>query len=296
MKHFLNQTFWLKQLPSRNKPPCWTLSEPEFSDAFLCGKLVFTTFRWPEEFRWIDQHILRLQQNAHAMNIPFTWSTLTLLEALGDCVPALSNPDAQECVIRISVIPEERCCTNHLSDPFQDLPPSPNDTLDALPASRLYVSFRDCPTPITSSQRITLKTIGYQKAFPLVKSAGSLIEAFALRRRVQIEGYNDALWVNAAGHITESTTANFFGIRDNALTTPTPETDGCLPGIARLKILEKAAQKEIPVHHEPLTPAELNTLDGAFLTNSVTIQPIQTIDDCPLSWSDEATALFNQLI
>ncbi len=77
------------------------------------------------------------------------------------------------------------------------------------------------------------------------------------------EGYNDCLFSNEFGNITESTLANLFIIEDGQLITP-PLSDGLLPGIIRSKIIDNFNVKQ-----EAITPERILKCEGAFLTNSV---------------------------
>ena len=77
------------------------------------------------------------------------------------------------------------------------------------------------------------------------------------------EGYNDCLFSNEYGNITESSLANLFIIEDGQLITP-PLSDGLLPGIIRSKIIDR-----FEVRQEAITSERILKCEGAFLTNSV---------------------------
>ena len=77
------------------------------------------------------------------------------------------------------------------------------------------------------------------------------------------EGYDDCLFTNEFGNITESSLANLFIIEDGALIT-SPFSDGLLPGIIRSKIFDYFIVKQ-----EAITPERILKCEGAFLTNSV---------------------------
>jgi len=76
-------------------------------------------------------------------------------------------------------------------------------------------------------------------------------------------GYNDCLFANEFGNITESSIANLFIIENNQLITP-PLTEGLLPGIIRSKMLQMYSVRE-----EAITPERILKCDGAFLTNCI---------------------------
>jgi len=76
-------------------------------------------------------------------------------------------------------------------------------------------------------------------------------------------GYNDCLFANEFGNVTESSVANLFIIENNQMITP-PLSEGLLPGIIRSKMLQIYSVRE-----EAITPERILKCDGAFLTNSI---------------------------
>ena len=99
----------------------------------------------------------------------------------------------------------------------------------------------------------------------------------ALRKAHEL-GFNDSLFYNELGHVTETCIANIFFIKDHVLYTPSL-SDGLLPGIVREYILNKYTVLE-----QSLSKAFILTCEGAFLTNSlVGVVKIASIDDNKLS-------------
>lgn len=86
--------------------------------------------------------------------------------------------------------------------------------------------------------------------------------------------YDDCLFFNDLGHVTESAIANLFIVADEQLLTP-PLSDGLLPGIIRQKVIEHFQVKECHISLE-----KLKSCQGAFLTNSLMgAMPISHIED-----------------
>jgi len=86
-------------------------------------------------------------------------------------------------------------------------------------------------------------------------------------------GYNDCLFFNEKGYLTESTIANLFIIKNNQLIT-SATNQGLLPGIVRNHLI-----KTYNVIEGILSIEDLVYADAAFLTNSlVGIVRISTID------------------
>ena len=96
-------------------------------------------------------------------------------------------------------------------------------------------------------------------------------------RRARAKGFDDCLFFNERGYVTESTRANLFIIQSGKLITP-PVSDGLLPGIIRQKIVD-----HFPACEEHITREQLTSCQGAFLTNSLLgVMPISQIEDVRL--------------
>lgn len=80
--------------------------------------------------------------------------------------------------------------------------------------------------------------------------------------------WNDAFILNNAGHIIETTIANLFWVKNGIIYT-TPLSEGCIAGVMRAYILDKAAEKSIEIKQKPLPVAELMGADEIFLTNAI---------------------------
>lgn len=93
-------------------------------------------------------------------------------------------------------------------------------------------------------------------------------------KRANKSGYDDCLFLNEDGYVTESAIANLFLVQNNELITP-PISDGLLPGIIRQKIIEHFIVTESSIRKD-----QLITCQGAFLTNSLMgALPISHVDE-----------------
>ena len=96
-----------------------------------------------------------------------------------------------------------------------------------------------------------------------LKTSNALVYAMAAQDAKQ-QKWNDALLLNTAGNIIESTIANIFWVKDDRLYTP-PLSQGCVAGVMRRHLCET-----IPgIRQEPLTPEMLAEADEVFLTNAI---------------------------
>lgn len=114
-----------------------------------------------------------------------------------------------------------------------------------------------------------LKHLGYLEAILALGDARS-------------RGWDDAVFLDTAGHVAEATASNVFVNVDEALMTP-PVTCGILPGITRATVLRLAAERGCAVREEPLVPDALAAATEAFLTSSLReIVPLVAVDGVPV--------------
>jgi branched-chain amino acid aminotransferase len=116
---------------------------------------------------------------------------------------------------------------------------------------------------------------------PAAKTGNYLNNILALLEAQQM-GADDALLLNAEGEITEATTSNFWMVKDNVVFTPPAEV-GILQGITRTFILQILEQHKIPYQEKILMPADLDSIQEAFLSSSVRLlMPVRQINKDPL--------------
>lgn len=85
------------------------------------------------------------------------------------------------------------------------------------------------------------------------------------RKEADDANADDALLLNQNGHIVESSCANLFWIRDDAIHTP-PLNAGPLDGITRSRLLRLAQDLQLPILEKNAPPDTLRTCQGLFLT------------------------------
>lgn len=112
---------------------------------------------------------------------------------------------------------------------------------------------------------------------PRVKSLNYLNNVMAKLEAKQ-RGADEALLLNAAGAIAETSVANVFAVRNGDLLTP-PSSDGALEGITRATVLELAESLGIPARAQSLGRFDLFAADEVFLTGSgAGLVPVRSLD------------------
>ena len=87
-------------------------------------------------------------------------------------------------------------------------------------------------------------------------------------RHARIQGWGDALILNADQKIIESSRSNLFVVSNGVLYTPSLD-DGCVGGIMRAVLIRTALDRGVKVYECTLTPQTLLQADELFLTNAV---------------------------
>lgn len=114
------------------------------------------------------------------------------------------------------------------------------------------------------------------------KVNGSYINAALMKNEALLNGFDDAIAVDQSGHVSESTVANVFLVRDGVLVTPDNATD-ILEGITRDSIVCLAKTLDIPLEQRPVDRSELYIADEVLLCgSSAGIVPITSVDKRPI--------------
>lgn len=94
------------------------------------------------------------------------------------------------------------------------------------------------------------------------------------KRRAHREGFDEPVFLNGKGYLTEGATTNLFGVLDGQLITPA-DSCGLLPGTVRRYLLE-----QYPVREMQITPGLLKKCQEVFVTNALLgIMPVTQFED-----------------
>lgn len=150
---------------------------------------------------------------------------------------------------------------------------------DAVP--HILVTAR--PAPSGTPAPLRLQAASYRREMPAVKHIG-LFGALRCRRSAQREGFDDALFLNSDGTISEIATSNIGFVREGQIIWPRSEW---LTGVT-MTLLNQTLDE--PIHTEPVTLPDLPTMEFVFATNAATsIRPVATVND--QSWPTDHPAL-----
>lgn len=88
------------------------------------------------------------------------------------------------------------------------------------------------------------------------------------KKAVVVNNWDDALLLNTAGRIIESSIANLFWVKAGKIFTP-PLDEGCLAGTMRAFVIKSIKANQFAFEEKPLLPEDLASADEVFLTNSI---------------------------
>jgi branched-chain amino acid aminotransferase len=118
---------------------------------------------------------------------------------------------------------------------------------------------------------------------PRGKITGSYVNSALIKSEAMLNGYDEAMVLNADGHLSEGSAENLFIVRGGKLITP-PVTANILEGITRQLIIN-LAKTELGVEtvERQIDRTEVYIADEAFFCGTgVEITPIGSVDQIPL--------------
>lgn len=121
----------------------------------------------------------------------------------------------------------------------------------------------------TEGLRLTLypDAVKSTDAFSNLKTANYLPYVMAARF-VELNGADDAVVLNGAGRLCDTSKANLFLLKAEALYTPAL-SEGCVAGVMRRTVLETARTAGYRVYETGLTEEDVLNADEVFLTNAI---------------------------
>ena len=114
------------------------------------------------------------------------------------------------------------------------------------------------------------------------KLSGAYVNSALAKDEAEEKGADEAILLDASGHVAEGSGCNLFVVRDGILTTA-PTTGDILEGITRRSFLRFAADEGIPTAERQIDRSELYLAEEAFFCGTgVQVAPIASIDGRPV--------------
>ena len=118
---------------------------------------------------------------------------------------------------------------------------------------------------------------------PRGKVTGAYVNSALIKSEAQLNGFDEAIVLNADGHVSEGSAENFFMVRDGHLVTP-PVTANILEGVTRKAVIELARDElGISTVERQIDRSELYVADEAFFCGTgVQVIGIASVDRYPV--------------
>lgn len=137
--------------------------------------------------------------------------------------------------------------------------------------------------PAMREKGISLGTVRWRKPAPDTAPTGaktaSLYNLGSIAKyEAKQAGFDEAFMLDFEGYVAESTSSNFFAVKDGRLLTPI--ADRFLNGLTRQTTIELAKSFGIPVEERRIKPEELKGFEEIFLTGTAAeLTAVGRIDD-----------------
>ena len=238
-----------------------------FDHGLLYGDGVFEGIRFYQHqpFR-LATHLRRLQHSAIAIGLTLPYALHELEAAIHEVIQAFRKPDGY---LRLVVT---RGNGSLGVNPASCKRGTAFIVADKLSVVDAQVKSHGAKLIIAATRRLPPDGLD-----PRVKSTNYLNHVLA-RLEANQANADEAILLNAQGHVTEGTTDNVFIFRNDALLTP-PVSDGALDGVTRGVIMELASELGLVCAERTLSPYDLYTAEECFLTGTaMELIPVREID------------------
>jgi branched-chain amino acid aminotransferase len=109
------------------------------------------------------------------------------------------------------------------------------------------------------------------------KTCGDYVNSILAKREALLDGYDEAILLDAQGLVSEASGENVFLVANGVLRTP--PLYSVLGGITRASVIEIARDRGIAVEEAPITRDELYIADEIFLTGTAAeVTPVREVD------------------
>ena len=242
---------------------------PVYDHGFLYGEGVYETLRTYNRIPFLfDRHARRLRASADRLDLNVPFDDASLAGWMEETIVAAG--ELREAYVRVLL-------TRGVGELSYDL--------NATPAPSLVIIVKpleDVPARI-EQEGIALSLVGILRNHPgsvnpIIKSNNLLNNAIAMQQ-ANARRAEEALMCNYRGELADCSQSNFFVVRGGVALTP-PSEAGLLEGITRGLLFELGREAGIEVREAVLRPADLDTVDEAFITSTTReLSPVVRIDE-----------------
>ena len=220
-----------------------------------------------------EEHFVRLQNSAAALNMPYAWTTTELIEATYE---TLAKNNLQDAYIRPVVYAPA------------------NMSFAKNEQSFIVIAVWEMQ-PFLGDKLLRVMTSSFQRPNPKgfkihAKAAGHYVNSILASQEAKSNGFDEALLLDMNDTVAEGPGANVFFEKDGKLFTPA--MGNILPGITRATVFEICDELNIEVEEKFFTTAEMKQADAAFFCGTAAeVIGFESLDDItfPLNWNESVS-------
>ena len=242
-----------------------------YDRGFLYGDAVFEVLRTYRGRPFaLDEHLARLRRSAERIFIVLPVDDATLAREVEAALAAACGDASRESYVRVVV--------TRGSGPLSLDPDTATHPLRVILVEPVVPPARDAYV-----RGVALASVSTRRAVDDTAASGAKVTNYLANllalRDARARGAEEALIVDARGHVVEGASSNIFVVTAGRVTTP-PESAGILAGIIRAHVVRAARDLGVPVDERDLLPDDVYGADEVFITSSIReLLPVVCVDD-----------------
>lgn len=210
-------------------------------------------------------HFERMHHNVRFLNITLPLAPEDLVEVAAELIrlnhittDVYIRPVAFKSGVKVGVV----------------LPPEDSFAMIAVPMGEYLDTHKGLHCGVSSWRRLQDNAIPCR-----AKICGAYVNSALAAQEARERGFDEAIFLNEAGHVAEGSAMNLFLVRDDRLITP-DVSQGILEGITRNTVMTLANERGIArVEERPVDRTELYVADEIFLSGTAAqIAPVTRVD------------------
>ncbi len=208
------------------------------------------------------EHFERFKKSANYLNFDVSFSVETLMEQAQRLLEKNNLQDAYIRPIAWCGTRSMKVSTNHMD-------------------VNVAIALWNWETKPYANEGISLVVSSWRRPDPRSapvhsKAAGLYMISSLAKAESENKNFDDALMLDCAGNVAESTVSNVFFVKNGVLYTPIP--DSFLNGITRLTVIDIAKSLGIEVVETTILLSDMENFQECFLTGTaLEIRPVQKI-------------------
>ena len=254
-----------------------------FDSGFLLGDGIWEGIRLVKnEWLFIDEHIDRLFEGCHAVDITLDLSRDEIKEAILETQKINNMTDSAHARVMIT--------RGDKIKPFQQ------PSLSTSGINFIIIMEHSSESPNLNG--IKLVTVPQVRGLPMSQdpklNSHSKLNCIIACIQANKAGGDEALMLDPYGFVNTTNSCNFFIVKNNEVWTSTG--DYCMNGITRKKVIELCSEHKIPIYEKNFSLVDVYSAQEAFITGTLgSLTQVISIDERSIGSSDKGWPITSKL-